>query len=74
MLDILVLRSTTKFPIATFIKVESSAMINEDNETIIIAVQLISEGLELFSKTISPHIMLWSIDKSIFLRSWIQYY
>jgi hypothetical protein len=56
MVCIVVFKSTTRLPIATFIKVESSAIINEDNETIKIAVQPVSEGLDLLSNEISPDV------------------
>jgi tetrahydromethanopterin S-methyltransferase subunit B len=56
MAGMVVFKSATRLPIATFINVESSAIINEDNETIIIAVQPISEGLESLSNKISPDV------------------
>ena len=52
MADTVVSRSTTKFVIATFIKVESSAMMKEDRETSIRAVQPILMVLLFLSKKI----------------------
>ncbi len=56
MADTVVLRSTTRLVMATFIKVESSAMMNEDKETSIRAVQPIFEALILLSKKNSSNI------------------